>query len=109
MGLLGVALVWGGYAVFVYGLELVKGKCTPLRRIMWPAGATAGDISVACPKSSTATSAPPAKAATPANTPYNVKQALKGNPNYVRDYLSGTGPYKGEPLGPSEIWKGLGL
>ncbi len=55
MGLLGVALVWGGYAVFVYGLELVRGKCTPLKRIMWPAGATSGDVSVTCPQASTDT------------------------------------------------------
>lgn len=98
MGLLGVALVWGGYAVFVYGLELVRGKCTPLKRIMWPAGATSGDISVPCPSSSGGESAYkytnssiPASVATSKplnpNVPYT-----PGMPTYSAGTPNGTGP-----------------
>lgn len=52
MNLIGVSLVWAGYAALVWGLELVRGRCTPFRTILWPGPSSAsGDLSVTCPPS----------------------------------------------------------
>lgn len=116
MGLVGVGLVWMGYAVFVYGLELVKGKCTPLKRIMWPAGATTGDISVSCPQTSESAAQITNSGGIPAavakakplnpNTPYT-----PGMPTYSQPPPNGrniTGPYQ-SPLPGAGTTGGQGL
>lgn len=41
-------VIFAGYTAVCYGIDHITGNCTPFKTIVWPVGATAGDISVSC-------------------------------------------------------------
>jgi len=43
-------VTFAGYCALAYGIDHLQGNCTPFKSVVWPVGATAGNISVKCPK-----------------------------------------------------------